>query len=181
MVLYDCEIVKAIPSKYKKTIDDIEYCDGWTDFEGMGISVIAAYDYGQDIYHTFCKDNLAEFQKLIDGRDVAGFNSNKFDDKLCMAHGVEIVSKDIMLFVMKVLGAKSFKGLSLGACCKANGVSSGKTGDGAMAPVDWQRGNYGKVIDYCINDVWMLKQLYDTINKNDYIYDPRRFGRRVEI
>jgi hypothetical protein len=34
-----------------------------------------------------------------------------------------------------------------------------KTGHGAMAPVWWQQGHHSKVIDYCLNDVWLEAKL----------------------
>jgi hypothetical protein len=44
-LVYDCEIVKAIPNGQKKK--GIEYCEGWGNFEGMGVSVIR-FKLGED-------------------------------------------------------------------------------------------------------------------------------------
>lgn len=45
MIIYDCEIVKAIPNKEGLLIPNIQYCAGWREFSEMGISCIGAYDY----------------------------------------------------------------------------------------------------------------------------------------
>ena len=65
MIIFDCEIVKGILGKNDTPIDGIEYCNGWDDHKGMGISCICAYDYPTNVYRVFCQDNLNEFQKLI--------------------------------------------------------------------------------------------------------------------
>ena len=41
-LIYDIEIIKAIPSKNGERITGIEYCEGWKDHANMGISVIGA-------------------------------------------------------------------------------------------------------------------------------------------
>ena len=53
-------------------------------------------------------------------------------------------------------------GYKLESWASAN-FGAGKTGDGAMAPVDWQRGRYGSVVDYCLADVWLTKRLMDRV------------------
>ena len=76
MLVYDLEIVKAIPDKSGACKDGIEYCEGWQDHKNMGISVIGAYDYLEQKYRVFCKDNFAEFQKLVDKSNcLVGFNN----------------------------------------------------------------------------------------------------------
>lgn len=60
MLVYDCEIEKAILGKRESRIDGIEYYAGWDDFKHMGISVIGAYDYKTDRYRVFCKDNFGD-------------------------------------------------------------------------------------------------------------------------
>lgn len=40
ILIYDCEIIKAIRDPKKVDLAHIEYCNGWDDYENMGISVI---------------------------------------------------------------------------------------------------------------------------------------------
>ena len=90
MIVYDLEIVKAILGKNESPKAGVEYCEGWHDHKGMGISVLTAYDYDTDRYHVFMEDNLKDFEKLCEGRLVIGFNSIHFDDKVCAAAGITI-------------------------------------------------------------------------------------------
>lgn len=47
-----------------------------------------------------------------------------------------------------------------------------KSGNGALAPVEWQRGNIGNVIDYCLHDVYLTKRLIDRVIRSGALADP---------
>ncbi|MCP9496251.1 MAG: hypothetical protein MSG64_17545 [Pyrinomonadaceae bacterium MAG19_C2-C3] len=64
MLLYDLEIINAIPPKDGLRHPDVTYASGWHDYLGMGIAVICCYDYKTDRTRVFSRDNLAEFPKL---------------------------------------------------------------------------------------------------------------------
>lgn len=186
MIIYDCEIKKAILGRGEDPIQDIEYCGGWRDVENMGISVIGAYDYTTDKYSIFMDDNLNEFQELVDqAHSIAGFNSLAFDNKLCEANGINIQSKkhyDLLVEIWR--GAKlrdsfeypSHLGYGLDACAEKN-LNAKKTGWGGLAPVDYQRGNFGGLINYNLNDVYLTKRLIDIAVRDGFIQNPKFSGR----
>ena len=190
MIIYDCEIVKGVDKHPEDRIDDIEYCDGWRDFEGMGISVICAYDYAEERHRVFCRDNFDAFQQLIDCTDIViGFNSLAFDNPLCRANGINIPdekSYDLLVEVWKAAGlAPEFEypshiGYGLDACAEVNfGIR--KSGNGAMAPVCWQRGQIGEVIDYCLNDIRLTKALIDVAIEEGGFLNPKDGGHILDI
>lgn len=174
MLVFDTEIIKAILGKDEEQIPGIEYCEGWKDFVGMGISVVGVYDFVENKFRVFLEDNLNELQSLIDNRAfVIGFNNESFDNKLLAAHGINIPEEksfDLLKAIKEITGTN--KGLGLGAICKAN-FSTYKTGDGAFAPILWQQKQYGKVIDYCLNDVNMTLNILNRIIEIGYLVDPR--------
>lgn len=188
MLVYDCEIIKAIPNGKERPVDGIEYCKGWRDFEGMGISCICAYDYYTGRYRVFLEDNFQEFRDLIDlHKTVVGFNSIAFDNRLCKANGIEIPSEknyDILVEIWKSEGlSEEFQypthiGYGLDAVCEAT-IGIKKTGNGALAPILWQKGEYGRVIDYCMNDVHMTKVLLDHIAYNGWINSPKEHDKMI--
>jgi len=190
MLVYDCEIVKMIPNKKETPVPDIEYCKGWGDFGGMGISVIGVYDFKEDKYRVFMRDNLDEFQKLINERKImVGFNSIGFDNKLCAAHGLNLSNiqhYDLMLAIAELANPTgdpekiNFRGCGLEACCKANFEDISKNGDGALAPLLWQKGEIGKVVDYCLNDVKMTLAICEKIIYEGFVYSPID-GTKLEI
>ncbi len=172
ILIYDIEILKAVPPKdAREIISGVEYCGGWDDKENMGISCIGAYDYLEDRYRVFTKGNFQEFMELVSMRSlIVGFNSIPFDNAVVKA-AIDFVipeskSYDLLREIWIASGLHpefqypSHVGYGLEACCSANWGTK-KTGNGAFAPVYWQSGHYGKVIDYCLNDVRLTKQLFD--------------------
>jgi len=182
-LIYDIEIVKAIVGKDGVRLPDINYCDGWNDHANMGVSVIGAYDYAEDRYRTFCADNFYAFEELAKDRLCVGFNSIKFDNTVLAASDIVVpdVSQcyDLLRETWIAAGAgngdpfnfKLHGGYGLDAMCKVN-FGTAKTGNGALAPVLWQRGEIGKVIDYCLNDVRLTKQLFDKVLAGELLLSP---------
>jgi hypothetical protein len=88
-------------------------------------------------------------------------------------------SYDILVEIWKGLGLgpkfkyPSHAGYGLGAVIKTNMPgNSGKMMGGWMAPVEWQRGNIGRVIDYCLSDVALTRELLELIISNGGVKSP---------
>lgn len=183
MLIYDIEIKKAILGKNEDPVPGIEYCEGWADYKGMGISCICAYDYTLEQYRVFCEDNISGFQTLIEAHDfIIGFNNESFDNRVCAASDIiipEAKSYDILKQIWLAAGLspvykkETHSGYNLDAVIKANLPNIAKTGNGANAPIDWQQGRIGTVIDYCMNDVWITKKIMDLVLMNGEIIDPK--------
>jgi len=176
MILYDLEIKKAIPDPKKEPIKGIEYCKGWGDYPGMDISVLVAYNYKFGLLGVFMDDNQDEFKEWVERADaVIGFNSDRFDNPVLKANWKIEVPKNNSYDVFKPIKKACSEGqgtLKLDAIARANNYS-GKTGDGAMAPIMWQRGQIGELINYCISDVRILKLVVDGIEKTGTIINPK--------
>lgn len=180
--IYDIEIIKAVPPYQGPLEDSIDYCAGWQDHKNMGVSVIGAYDYAEDRYRVFCADNFAEFVALFERSELAiGFNNIGFDDQVLGANVAEIKTPryDLLRETWVSAGlaptwqrAISHSGYGLDAICKAT-FNEGKTGNGANAAIDWQRGRVGNVIDYCLMDVRLTKKLFDIAFDRGNIIDPK--------
>lgn len=182
-LVYDIEIEKGILGRGEQPHDGIEYCAGWHDHANMGISVIGAYDYKADRYRVFMRDNFPEFIALCGQRaPLVSFNGLSFDDMVIRASGLAMPDKtpryDLLVEIWKAsgLGPKfqypSHAGFGLDACCEAN-FGTRKTGNGALAPVLWQRGEIGQVIDYCLNDIKLTKQLFDMVLTEEVVKCPK--------
>ena len=181
-LVYDLEIVRAIPSK-DSYVEGIEYCNGWDDHVNMGISVVCAYDFLTDRYRVFDKHSKDEFERLTQTRyPLVGFNNVNFDNSVLAACWnipiVEAQCFDLLRAIWKAKGLgttfnyETHVGYGLDACARANfGLS--KTGYGGDAPIDWQRGKYAKVIDYCLQDVRLTKMLWEKIFYDRIIIDPK--------
>lgn len=189
-MIYDIEIVNAIrPKNEADELPDIVYCAGWHDHANMGISTICAYDYATGRFRVFLNDNMDEFLELARQRLMVGFNSIPFDDAVIMAeYGDDYQparSYDILREVWAAAGLGSqFKfpthaGYGLDAVARANHLQ-GKTGHGALAPVQWQRGELGSVIDYCLQDVDITRRLLDKIIIERVLICPKT-GRLLDM
>ena len=187
-LIYDIEIEKAICGRGKERLPDIEYCGGWNDQENMGISVLCAFDQATNESRVFTGSNKDQFAALCQERRVIGFNSRKFDDQvLKKVWGIDVPNPfDILVAIWEGDGLKptfaprTHGGYGLDACCETNfGVK--KTGHGAMAPVDWQRGKIGDVVDYCLHDVYMTNRLLQHIQLCGGILSPKEPGKFISV
>lgn len=193
MIVYDCEIKKMILGRREQVQPGIEYCAGWSDFPGMGISVVCAFDTDTQEMHTLLPEdssNHAEIlQNLINKTDyVVGFNNHSFDDKLLAAFGITVpASKSYDIYVEVIKGAglanTSFadrKGYKLDDLARANGIP-GKNidGGGALAPVLFQTGQLEKLFSYCANDVSMTAAVLQCILDLSLICP--RYGTALDV
>lgn len=180
-IVYDCEIIRCIPHRHEFN-EDYEYCKGWDDFDGMGISVICAIELESDRSYTFVHPNITNFQQLINSTklnhgSIAGFNSMSFDDNLCVTNGIIVKTDFDLLREVRFAGYGSVnwedcpKGYTykLDAIARANGFA--KTGSDSLAPQLWQQGKHQEVIDYCMNDVKITKELI-TLFLDNKLKDP---------
>lgn len=188
ILVYDLEIENAVQDKRKgdAMLADIKYCDGWDDHKGMGITVIGAYDYAYHRYRVFLKDNFDDFVNLCRDRLAVSFNGIGFDNKVLQAvlrfSPTEARCYDVLREMWAAAGLppefnyKTHGGLGLNTTAKVN-FNLGKTDDGGLAPVEWQRGNHGRVIDYCLQDVKLTKMCFDRVVSNGGLRDPRDASR----
>lgn len=188
-IVYDCEIIRCIPSKgveingifetkeayYNRFGDGFEYCGGWRDFENMGISIIGACDIDTGDLYTFVNPlingyddtpTINEFENFVTVEtEVWGFNSLNFDDALCAANLIQVDTDHDLLQLVRLAayGSTDWQdqppgySYSLDALARANGFK--KSGSGELAPKLWQQGKYQEVIDYCLNDCKITREL----------------------
>ena len=192
MIILDVEIKKAILGRNETPIEGIEYCSGWRDFAGMGISCVCTYDITTHLSRVFLEEDLYTFENYISGKHTSGFNTRRFDNTLLHHHGVDVEKVggphyDILEEIWLALGLNPDKfnprthgGWGLDAVCQAT-LGIAKTGHGALAPVWWQQGKRGKVIDYCLNDVHMEGSLLLHIINNGGLVTNDKEQVRVKL
>lgn len=182
MLIYDLEIKKAIPERNKSRFPHIEYCESWDDHKNMGVSVIGVYDMATKRYRVFMEDNFEEFEKLAANTDcLVGFNNLRFDNRVLAAIGIKLPKErcyDLLIEIWRSLGLGStfnyltHGGYGLDAMAYAN-FRSKKTGNGALAPVWFQRGEIGAVVDYCLTDVHLTHRLLERVINCGYLFNPK--------
>lgn len=167
MIIFDVEIKKGILPRGEQPLEGIEYCAGWRDFENMGVACVCTFDTESHLSRVFTSSRLDELQSYLATAHTGGFNTRRFDMPCLAAHGVLIDQSghyDALEQIWLKLGLDTDQFSSLHAGWGLDAVMQStfglaKTGHGAMAPVWWQRGDHSKVIDYCLNDVWLEGKL----------------------
>jgi len=193
MIVFDCETVRPILKKNEKPKDQYEYAESWTDYKGMGISVVCFYNYQTgcifDLLEDHIKEKSDEFlyaQNLIKENElIAGFNIKKFDNNLIREFGInipDIKTYDILeLFWLAIgLDPKNFNprthgGYNLEKFLKINFPDGDiqKTMNGVNAPYMWQDGKKDEVVEYCRNDVKVEKALFNKIFETGGLINPK--------
>lgn len=170
-VVYDLEIARAIQGRGEERLPDVDYCDGWSDYAGMGVACCCAVDLLTGQAHVYLADNLADFALLAaDRRYVMGFNSQAFDDLVMAAAGVEVTTNyDLKVEAQGVVNGKRVPGRRLDDFVRVNLGVSKPIQNHAMLPVMWQRGERGTVIDECLSDVYLTAAL---IQRLPVLIDP---------
>lgn len=167
MLIFDVEIKKGILGRKEQPLEGIEYCAGWRDFQNMGVACVCTYDTDTHLSRVFTSARLEELRAYLATGETGGFNTRRFDMPLLAAHGVTVDSGrhyDALeqIWIKCGLDPDSFgyhhAGWGLDAVMQET-FGLAKTGHGAMAPVWWQQGHHSKVIDYCLNDVWLEAKL----------------------
>lgn len=189
IVIYDCEIKACIPSKKEPPDPGLRYCGGFSDFAGMGISLVTAYDYSTGLPMVFFEDGLDDFQRLLDGADVVvGFNNHSFDDRLIAEEGIRLdpeKSFDLLREIRIAAGLsvtyayQTHHGYSLDGLCRVN-LGRGKTGEGAAAPVLYQRGQLTRLVNYGLSDIMLTKGLLDLARQGPLV-SPRDSSLRLFV
>jgi len=186
VIVLDVEIKRAILGRNEEPLPDIEYCDGWRDFAGMGIACVCTFDLRTSLSRVFLEEDLQDLQGYLANQATAGFNTRRFDNQLLASHGVQVsgLHYDILEQIWVTLGLnpdrfepRTHGGWSLDAVCEAT-LQVKKSGNGALAPVWWQRGQKGRVVDYCLRDVWLEAKLLRHILQHRHVL---RAGQRLEM
>lgn len=163
IVVYDLEIKKPVEQCLK----------GWAGYDEMGISVGCAFDYRVMLFRVFLDDNIKELVDRLNepGTLIVAFNHIGFDNKLLRGVGLnlkpdeQLNNYDMMRVSKKGSTRNEFvrqKGFRLDDHLQVLGLPM-KTGEGVMAPIWWQQGLVGKVIDYCLADVQQEKGLFENM------------------
>jgi hypothetical protein len=191
MIILDVEIKKAILGRGEEPVEGVEYCGGWRDFKGMGVACVCTFDIVSKLSRVFIDEDLQDLAAYLQGRVTAGFNTRRFDLPLLHEHGVlpdkvafQGAHYDILEQIWIALGLNPDRfapathgGWSLDAVCGST-LGVVKSGAGALAPHWWQQGRRGRVIDYCLRDVWLEAQLLMHIIEKRHVQNA---VRRVDV
>ena len=158
----------------RKVTFDIETKDFFTDTgsndpASLSLAVVCIHDSDTDAYASYFEEDLPKLWPVLERTDLLiGFNSDHFDipilNKYYGGDLTRIRSVDLMKEIKKKLGRR----IGLDAVASAT-LGKKKSGSGVFANVWWQKGEKQKVVDYCIDDVKLTKELYDFARAQGHI------------
>lgn len=142
---------------------------GWEQLKGpngggLSCACTIATGNGQDVarvWDQWTREALANYIENFPGTLVT-FNGMNFDLPLLSAQvGRPIIHPhhvDLLQVVWEALGKKR-GGYGLGPICERT-LGRGKTGDGIHASELFREGRHGELIQYCLDDCYLTRDLY---------------------
>jgi len=148
----------------------------------LDLSVVCVYDSKTDKYMSFLEEDLPKLWPILESADLLiGFNSDHFDTPLLNKYYsgdlTKMKSIDLMKTIQETLGRR----IGLGTVAEET-FGAGKSAHGSQAMEWWAQGKYQEVIDYCIQDVKITKDLYEHMKaKKPIKYKDRNDGQVHEL
>jgi DEAD/DEAH box helicase domain-containing protein len=164
----------------------VESCGGWEEVKKTGgVSMLCIWDSMAERPYFYDDSSLSDaFEHLERAKVVVSFNGEWFDIPLLQNHlgrHARLVEHiDVFSLVRRELetSRKSWKGHGLDALCR-NTLGTGKTGSGERAPHLAAEGKWAELVNYCLSDVLLTRDLCNFIRKEGYVID--KDGDRLPI
>ena len=141
-----------------------------------GISAVVAWSSLTGRPHIFDANTLADCGSFLEMHDcVIGYNSVGFDIPVLTGVLERDLAFPFHLDLLQVIWdsfppyeTRFQKGYKLTEVCRRT-LGIEKTGEGALAPELADKGLWGELFDYCLNDVHITRQLARFVQDHGYI------------
>ena len=154
---------------------------GWHRADRMGISVAVLYDSALDSFKTYLEKDIPELISDLQTFDlVVGFNNKRFDNKVLSAYSLFNLASLPTLDIMEVITNRLGYRLSLDRLAEHTlGVK--KSADGLRALQWYKEGKIDDIINYCLQDVRITRDLFLFGLKNRYLLFKNKAGSIVRL
>lgn len=148
------------------------------DHKKLRVSVCGIYNYADDTYRAYKEDELPEVFKLLEHASlVIGFNIRKFDLPVLAPYYVGDILQFEMLDILEEVEKSLGHRIALDDLARTT-LNTKKSGHGLMAIDFFREGKWQELIDYCLQDVKVTKEIYEYGKKNRRLYYLDHKGRR---
>ena len=158
----------------------VQEVGGWDHVDKLGISVACAYDSKSDSYLSFLEADIPKLIELCEERLVVGYNIRGFDLPVMVPYGLKIAKVDAfdIMYDLQTLTRQQF--LKLEAVARGT-LGEGKSGDGLLAVEWWKQGQVQKIIDYCMQDVKVTRDVFAFGRQNGFVKIQRSEDKITQV
>ena len=155
---------------------------GWHRADRMGVSVAVVYDSRSDAFTPYSQDQIPALAEAIAGVDlVVGFNIIRFDYPVLAPHAPgfnfrSLPTLDVLALVHEQLSYR----VSLDNLATAT-LKAQKSASGLMALQWWKEQRLDLIIEYCMKDVALTRDLYLFGRENGYLLFTNKAGQAVRV
>lgn len=150
--------------------------DGWEGARrgDCGVSALVIWDSETGRPHIYDESTLEEAMDHLNGADlVVGYNTIGFDNEVMFGLTGRYITApqyDVLYKIWEALPVRT-KGWKLDDVANRT-IGEGKNNKGEYATALWADGRYGELFDYCLNDVQILRRLFNHIVDTGMVIGP---------
>jgi DEAD/DEAH box helicase domain-containing protein len=139
----------------------------------LDLAVVCIHDSETNEYSHYFKETLKDLWPIIEKADMLiGYNSDHFDVPLLNKYYSGDLTTIKSLDILKEIRASELgRRIKLDHVAQAT-LGEAKSGNGLESIVWWRNGEIQKVVDYCIQDVKVTKEVYEYARKNNTLKYP---------
>jgi len=173
----------VVDVEIQKTIEETP--GGWDATDKLGVAYCAVvYEYIGQRFRIYGPDDVKALkERLMRADRISGYNIYRFDFPVIFGLSgrgrvLELQSKtnDLLMRIWRALGLNDdavdftdlHKGWSLDVVTKGT-LGIGKIGFGGDAPKWFQAGQWGRVVNYCADDVALERDLTDFVDRYGFV------------
>lgn len=159
----------------KKIVLDIETQNtfaevGKNDPTALDLSIMCIYESDTGKYSSYTIETLPALWPILEAADlIITYNGDHFDlpvlNKYYNGDLTKLRHVDLLKEIQKVIGRR----VGLDSVAQAT-LDKGKSGNGLEAITWWKKGEIQKIIDYCMKDVEVTKDVYEYALKEQKLF-----------
>lgn len=146
----------------------VQEVGGWDHVDKLGISVACAYDSKTDQFLTFRENELKALIDLCEDRLLVGYNIRGFDLAVMAPYGLDPKRVDCFDIMYDLEALTRQRYLKLDHVARGT-LGTGKSADGLQAVEWWRAGQVQKIIDYCLQDVRVTRDVFQFGRQNGFV------------
>jgi len=149
----------------------------FNDPRKLGISVVAIYDYRDNLGKVFLESELSKLFPILESASyLVGYNIRSFDMAVLQGYYPGKIEQFAVFDILEDIKEKIGRRLALNDLLAAT-LNKKKTGHGLQAIGYYEAGEFDKLKSYCMDDTMLTKEIFDYGIKHNEIYYVNEKGK----